>query len=141
MLLDASKAVVTSKSNSDLRTVKQVSRRPSLATFPWSHNFSGHCRTNSDTVKLSSRITCQGKWAKIGFGASYTEMDRESFTNIDSFSYDQTLVPSVGSSDNKGLPSSCANLPFCHWVTSSVTSSKTSQDTTGKFLSGFMLSF
>ncbi|XP_028807185.1 uncharacterized protein LOC114761899 [Neltuma alba] len=131
LLLDASKAVVTSKSNSDLRTVKQVSRRPSLTAFPWSHNFSGHCRTNSDTVKLSSRITCQGKWAKIGFVTSYMGMNRGSFMNLDTFSYDQTLVPSVGSSDNKGLPSSCASLPFCHWVSSSsLTCSKGSRDTT-----------
>ncbi|KAI9076778.1 hypothetical protein K1719_041254 [Acacia pycnantha] len=130
LLLDASKGVLTSKSNGDLRTVKQVSRRPSLTAFSWSHNLSGHCRTNCDAVKLSSRITCQGKWAKIGFHASYMGMDCGSFTNLDSFSYDQTLVPSVGSSDNKGLPSSCANLPFCHWVSSSVTCSKGSQDTT-----------
>ncbi|XP_054810280.1 uncharacterized protein LOC129311832 [Prosopis cineraria] len=131
LLLDASKAVVTSKSNSDLRTVKHVSRRPSLTAFPWSHNFSGHCRTNSDAVRLSSRITCPGKWAKIGFVASFMGMDLGSFTNLDSFSYDQTLVPSVGSSDNKGFLPSCANIPFCHWVlSSSVTCSKGSQVTT-----------
>lgn len=134
LLIDVSKPAITTKNSNDLRSGKQVSRRPSLPAFPWSHAFGGHCRTNSDTVKLStSRSTCQGKWARIGIIASSTDIDRSSFTNFDSFSYDQNLVPSSGSSDKKNLPSLFANLPF-HQLdsSSSVTCSKASQVNTGK---------
>ncbi|XP_004503666.1 uncharacterized protein [Cicer arietinum] len=113
LLIDVSKPAISTKNSNDLRSGKQVSRRPSLPAFPWSHAFGGHCRTNSDTAKLStSRSTCQGKWARIGVIASSTDIDRSSFTNFDSFSYDQSLVPSSGNSDNKVFQSLFANLPF-----------------------------
>ncbi|KAG5014521.1 hypothetical protein JHK85_020657 [Glycine max] len=95
LLLDVSKPAVTTKNGIDQRSGKQVSRRPSLPTFPWSHAFGGHSRTNSDTGKLStSRSMCQGKWSRTCVIASSTDADRSSFTNLDSFSYDQSLVPS-----------------------------------------------
>lgn len=132
LLLDASKHVATSKSSNDLRTGKQVIRRPSLVAFPWSHALGGHCRNNSDAVKLSSRSTCQGKWARIGFIASSTSIDRGYFTNLDSFSYDQSLVPLVSSSDKKVFPSLSASLSSCHWDSSSpVACSKGSQVAAG----------
>ncbi|XP_027340730.1 uncharacterized protein LOC113854084 isoform X4 [Abrus precatorius] len=60
LLLDVSKLAITTKNSNDQRSGKQVSRRPSLPAFPWSHAFGGHSRTNSDTVKLStSRSSCQ----------------------------------------------------------------------------------
>lgn len=135
LLLDASKPVVASRSSNDLRPSKQVTRRPSLPTFPWSHALGGHCRTNTDTVKLSSRSACQGKWARIGITVGFTGNDRGCFTNLDSFSYDQSLVPSFGSSDNKVFPS-----PFCNWdASSSATCSKGSQLTAVTFL--FLISW
>ncbi|KAH1235687.1 hypothetical protein GmHk_08G021102 [Glycine max] len=113
LLLDVSKPAVTTKNGIDQRSGKQVSRRPSLPTFPWSHAFGGHSRTNSDTGKLStSRSMCQGKWSRTCVIASSTDADRSSFTNLDSFSYDQSLVPSSGSSDKKNFSSLFANLPF-----------------------------
>ncbi|TKY60671.1 hypothetical protein E2542_SST17770 [Spatholobus suberectus] len=113
LLLDVSKLTVTTKNSNDQRSGKQVSRRPSLPAFPWSHAFGGHSRTNSDTVKLStSRSMCQGKWTRIGVIASSTDTDRGSFTNLDSFSYDQSLVPSSGRSDKKNITTLFANLPF-----------------------------
>ncbi|KAI4315475.1 hypothetical protein L6164_028278 [Bauhinia variegata] len=121
LLLEASKSVTSkSSSSTDIRLGKQISRRPSLPPFPWSHAFGGHCRTNSEAVKLStSRSTCQGKWARIGVIASSAGIDRGCYTNLDSYGYDQSLVPSACCSDNKAFPALCANLPFCQWDSAS----------------------
>ncbi|XP_027340728.1 uncharacterized protein LOC113854084 isoform X2 [Abrus precatorius] len=128
LLLDVSKLAITTKNSNDQRSGKQVSRRPSLPAFPWSHAFGGHSRTNSDTVKLStSRSSCQGKWTRIGFVASSIDIDRSCFTNLDSFSYDQSLVPSSCSSDKRIFPSLFANLPFHQLDSSSVSCSEDSQ--------------
>lgn len=111
LLIDVSKPAISTKNSNDPRSGKQVSRRPSLPAFPWSHAFGGHSRTNSDTAKLStSRSTCQAKWARIGVIASSTDIDRSLFTDLDSFSYDESLVPSSGSSDYKRISSLFANL-------------------------------
>ncbi|XP_061337879.1 uncharacterized protein LOC133284793 [Gastrolobium bilobum] len=129
LMLDVPKPAITTKNSNDLRSGKQVSCRPSLPAFPWSHAFGGHSRTNSDTVKLStSRSTCQGKWARIGLIASSADIDRSCFTDLDSFSYDQSLVPSSGCSDKQNFQSLFPNLPF-HQLdsSSSVTCSKDSQ--------------
>lgn len=132
LLLDVSKLAITTKSSNDLRSGKQASRRPSLPSFPWSHAFGGHSRTNYDTVKLStSRSTCQGKWARMGVIASSTVIDRSHFTNLDSFSYDQSLVPSTGSSDNKLLASLCATIPSGQWDSSSPVTCKDYQVNAG----------
>ncbi|KAI5384908.1 hypothetical protein KIW84_071771 [Lathyrus oleraceus] len=65
------------------------------------------------TTKLStSRSTCRGKWARIGLIASFTDIDRSSCTDPDSFSYDESLVPSSGNSDSKLIQSFCDSLPF-----------------------------
>ncbi|CAK8579251.1 unnamed protein product [Lathyrus sativus] len=113
LLIDVSKLAISTKNSNDLRSGKQVSRRPSLPSFPWSHAFGGNFRTNSDTAKLStSRSTCRGKWARIGLIASSSDIDRSSFTDLDSFSYDQSLVPSFGNSDSQLIQSFFASLPF-----------------------------
>ncbi|MED6191494.1 hypothetical protein PIB30_118985 [Stylosanthes scabra] len=129
LLLDVSKPAITTKNNSDLRSGKQVLRRPCLPAFPWSHGFGGHSRSNPDTVKLSaSRNVCQGKWARINVIVSSTAIDRSRFTDLDSFNYDQSLVPSTGSSSNKSFPSLFANLPIRQCDSSSmVACSKDSQ--------------
>ncbi|XP_014510384.1 uncharacterized protein LOC106769326 isoform X2 [Vigna radiata var. radiata] len=130
LLLDVSKPAATTKnSNNDQRSGKQLSRRPSLPAFTWSHAFGGHSRTNSDAVKSSaSRSTCQGKWSRIGVITGSTNTDRSSFTNLDTFSYDQSLVPSSGSSEKKNFSSLFANLPFHHLdSSSSVSCSEDSQ--------------
>ncbi|QHO58035.1 hypothetical protein HN51_012543 [Arachis hypogaea] len=129
LLLDVSKPAITTKNSSDLRSGKQVLRRPCLPAFPWSHGFGGHSRSNPDTVKLStSRNICQGKWARINVVASSTAIDRSCFTNLDSFNYDQSLVPSTGRSANKSCPSLFANLPIRQCDSSStITCSKDSQ--------------
>ncbi|KAK7399160.1 hypothetical protein VNO78_10336 [Psophocarpus tetragonolobus] len=131
LLLDVSKPSATTKNSNDQRSGKQVPRRPNLPAFPWSHAFGGNSRTNSDAVKLStSRSMCQGKWLRIGVIASSSDTDRSSFTNLDSFSYDQSLVPSSGSSDKKNLSSLFANLPFHQLDSSSFVSC--SQDSQAK---------
>lgn len=135
LLIDVTtKPAITTKNSNELRPGKQVSRRPSLPAFPWSHAFGGHCRTSSDTVKLStSRSMCQGKWAGIGIIASTSDIDRSSFTNFDSFSYDQSLVPSSGNSEKIIFPSLFASLPFQQLdSSSSATCSKASQVNAGK---------
>ncbi|XP_019446561.1 PREDICTED: uncharacterized protein LOC109349943 isoform X2 [Lupinus angustifolius] len=128
LLLDVSKLAITTKSTNDLRSGKQASRLPSLPSFPWLHAFGGHSRTNSDTVKLStSRSACQGKWARIGVITNFTDIDRSSFINLDSFSYDTSLVPSSGSSGNKLLPPLFPNLSSFQWDSSSPVTCKDSQ--------------
>ncbi|TKY70980.1 hypothetical protein E2542_SST07275 [Spatholobus suberectus] len=131
LLLDVSKRAVPTKNRNNLHSGKQVSHQPSLPAFPWSNAFGSHSRINADAVKLStSRSTCQGKWARVGLIASPTDIGRGCFTNLDSFSYDQSLVPSTGSPNNKVCPSLFANLPFCQWDSSSpVTYSKDSKAT------------
>ncbi|KAK7318173.1 hypothetical protein RJT34_02872 [Clitoria ternatea] len=129
LLFDVSKLSVSTKNNNDQRSGKQVSRRLSLPAFPWSHAFGGHSRTNSDTSKSStSRSSCQGKWRRIGVIGRSPDTDRSCFTNIDSFSYDQSLVPSSSSSDKQNFPSVFATLPL-HQLdsSSSVSCSKDSQ--------------
>ncbi|XP_021679381.2 uncharacterized protein LOC110664131 isoform X2 [Hevea brasiliensis] len=97
LLLDAAKPAVSSRNAPDPRTGKQTSRRPSLSPFPWSQTFSGHCRTNSDAVKLlASRSTCQGRWVKMGNSLNSLGITSSCFTNLESFAYDETLVPSSG---------------------------------------------
>ncbi|XP_065858375.1 uncharacterized protein [Euphorbia lathyris] len=97
LLLDAAKPAVSSRSAPDSRPGKQISRRPSLPTFPWSHTFSGHCRTNSDAGKLlTSRTACQGRWMKIRTNFSSFGTASDCLPNLESFSYDESLVPSCG---------------------------------------------
>ncbi|KAG5228302.1 UPF0706 protein [Salix suchowensis] len=45
----------------------RIIKASSLSAFPWSHTFTGHSRTNSDSVKcLPSRSACQGRWVRTG---------------------------------------------------------------------------
>ncbi|XP_031249622.1 uncharacterized protein LOC116107497 isoform X1 [Pistacia vera] len=117
LLLDAAKPSAPSRNNSDIRSGKHISRRASLPPFPWSHTYNGHCRTNSDAVKLlTSRSTCQGRWARINSSA-ILGASTDSFTNLELLTYDQSLVP----------PSTSVSTPWCEWGSSSiVTSSKSS---------------
>ncbi|TXG50580.1 hypothetical protein EZV62_023104 [Acer yangbiense] len=115
LLLEATKPSASSRTNSDIRSGKQISRRPSLPQFPWSHTFNGHCRTNSDAVKLLTRSTCQGRWDRIESSAISHGTSTDCFTNLESLTYDQGLVP----------PSSSVSIPWHEWG-SSLTSSKAS---------------
>ena len=96
LLLDAAKPNLSSKNTADLRSGKQISRRVSLPPFPWSHTSSGHCRTSSDVVKLStSKGTCQGRWLRIGKEVkSSSGVATSNFTDLETLTYDQSLVPS-----------------------------------------------
>ncbi|KAJ7952241.1 Chromosome segregation in meiosis 3 [Quillaja saponaria] len=134
LLLDANKPAGSTKNTPDLRAGKQIFRWPSLPPFPWSHAFGGHSRSNSDAVKLSaSKSICHGRWARIGNIASSVGIAGDLFTNLDSLTYDQSLVPSggpkMGSSDNKVFLSLFANQSFCHQDSSSLVFSRTSQVT------------
>ncbi|KAG2681038.1 hypothetical protein I3760_11G126000 [Carya illinoinensis] len=84
-----------------------------LLPFPWSHIFSGHCRNNSDSIKLSARrSTCQGRWLRIGNVCSCQRIATDFLANIESLTYDQSLVPSGLSSENKIWPSISVSLPW-----------------------------
>ncbi|KAI9173702.1 hypothetical protein LWI28_005102 [Acer negundo] len=116
LLLEATKPSASSRTNSDIRSGKQISRRPSLPQFPWSHTFNGHCRTNPDAVKLlTSRSTCQGRWERIESSAISHGTSTDCFTNLESLTYDLGLVP----------PSSSVSIPWHEWG-SSLKSSKAS---------------
>ncbi|GKV23193.1 hypothetical protein SLEP1_g32953 [Rubroshorea leprosula] len=131
LLLDAAKPSSSSRNTSDLRSGKQISRRPSLPPFPWSHTSNGHCRTNSDVVKcLTSRTTCQGRWVKIAKAASSPGSGTYSSTDLESLTYDQSMVPlrsKSGGLDNRIFPST-SGLPFGEWGSPSLaTDSRASQ--------------
>ncbi|GLT77751.1 hypothetical protein SLA2020_493110 [Shorea laevis] len=131
LLLDAAKPSSSSRNTSDLRSCKQICRRPSLPPFPWSHNFNGHYRTNSDAVKcLTSRTTCQGRWVKIAKAASSPASGTYSFTDLETLTYDQSLVPLISKAaglENRIFPS-IVGLPLWEQGSPSLaTNSKASQ--------------
>ncbi|XP_010545377.1 PREDICTED: uncharacterized protein LOC104817764 isoform X2 [Tarenaya hassleriana] len=96
LLQDASKPSQCSKNNSDQRSAKQLPPRVGLPHFPWSHSFNGNCRTNSEAAKLLvSRTLCQGCWLRIANNTSSPRNVTDSFTNLDSFTFNQSLVPSL----------------------------------------------
>ena len=143
LLLDAVKPAGSSKSTPDQRLGKPISHRANLPPFPWAHTFSGHCKTNSDAVKLStSRSTCQGRWQRIGSTAGSLGDVTDCFKDLESFTYDQSLVPSqglkLGVLENEVGTS--ASFPLHDWCpSSSTTCSKASHLPPGKtFLKGLI---
>ncbi|KAL2926168.1 Co-chaperone protein HscB-like protein [Bienertia sinuspersici] len=92
LLQDAVKPVVSSKPQ-DLRNGKPLSHRVSLPPFPWSQNFNGHNKSNNDSVRLSNRSLCQGRWVRIRSNASFIGGGNEDFADLDSLTYDNSLVP------------------------------------------------
>ncbi|KAF5478181.1 hypothetical protein F2P56_004764 [Juglans regia] len=113
LLLDVAKSSASSRNTSDLRTGKTMPCKVTLPPFPWSHIFSGHCRNNSDSIKLStSRSTCQGRWLRIANVCSCQRIATDFLANIESLTYDQSLVPSGLSSENKIWPSISVSLPW-----------------------------
>ncbi|KAJ6701784.1 F22C12.19 [Salix koriyanagi] len=97
LLLDATKHAASSRHVPDPRPGKPTSRRASLSAFPWSHTFTGHSRTNSDSVKcLPSRSACQGRWVRTGDSFNSPGSAPCCFMNLESLAYDETLVPSQG---------------------------------------------
>lgn len=124
LLLDAAKPAGSSKSTHDQRLGKPITHRANLPPFPWAHAFSGHCKTNSDVVKLStSRSSCQGRWQRIGSTAGSLGDVTDRFKDLESFTYDQSLVPSHVSKldivENEVGPS--ASFPQDEWCPSSST--------------------
>lgn len=131
LLLDAAKSSVSSRNTSDLRPGKQMSRKVSLAPFPWSHTYSGHCRTNSDAIKLpATRSTCQGRWVRIGNVSSSPRNSTDCLANLESLTYDQSLVPLGLRSENKTFPA--IPVSFHRDSLSSATCSKASHLFVGK---------
>ncbi|BFG31801.1 hypothetical protein CerSpe_180750 [Prunus speciosa] len=118
LLLDAAKPALSSKSTPDPCSGKQISRGASLPPFPWSHTSNGHCRTSSDAAKLStSRGTCQGRWQRIGKNIlSSLGAVTNNFTDLESLTYDQSLVPSarlkIAGSENQVSPSISVSLSW-----------------------------
>lgn len=123
LLLDASKPVGSSKATTDQRLGKSMSHRANLPPFPWAHTFSGHGKTNSDAAKLSTnKSTCQGRWRRVGSATGSAGDVTDCFKDLESFTYDQSLVPSqgpkLGVSENEVAPSS---IPQGNWCSSSST--------------------
>ncbi|OMP06116.1 hypothetical protein COLO4_08352 [Corchorus olitorius] len=123
LLLDATKPSSSTRSNTDTRSGKQITRRSSLPPFPWSHTFNGHCRTNSDAVKcLSNKSTCQGRWVKIPNTSSSPGLASGCFTDLESLAYDPSLIPSglkLGSKEG-GMAPSTDSLRLCEQGSSSL---------------------
>ncbi|TQE07033.1 hypothetical protein C1H46_007423 [Malus baccata] len=119
LLLDAAKPASSSKNTPDPSSGKQISRRASLPSFPWSHTSNGHCRSSSDAAKQSiSRGTCQGRWLRIDKNIlSSLGNATDNLTDLESVTYDQSLVPSarlkVSGSQNKVSPSISVSLSRC----------------------------
>ncbi|KAM1209018.1 hypothetical protein ACFX2J_014603 [Malus domestica] len=119
LLLDAAKPASSSKNTPDPCSGRQISRRASLPPFSWSHTSNGHCRTSSDAAKQStSRGTCQGRWLRIERNIlSSLWVATSNLTDLESLSYNQSLVPSarlkVAGSHDKVCPSISVSLPQC----------------------------
>ncbi|GAB4834481.1 hypothetical protein Ancab_032737 [Ancistrocladus abbreviatus] len=92
LLQDAAKPAASLR-YSDPRSSKPISYCLGLPPFPWSHNFNGHCKSNSEAAKLSNRSTCQGRWVRMQYTPSFLGGGTECFTNLGSLSYDSSLVP------------------------------------------------
>ncbi|KAA8522458.1 hypothetical protein F0562_013181 [Nyssa sinensis] len=133
LLLDAAKPALSSRNNTDPRLGKPLSHRAGLPPFPWSHSSGGHCKSNTDAVKLStSRSTCQGRWVKIGNSATSLPGTTTDFlVDFESLAYDHTLVPSAGLKlgplDNENVPSTSLSIPSHEWGLPSSTCSTASQ--------------
>jgi hypothetical protein len=98
-----------------------------LPAFPWSHTFSGHSRTNSDSVKcLPSRSTCQGRWVRIRDSFNSPGSASDCFMNLESLAYDETLVPSQGPKLAVVGNNVDSLKPCCGWSLSSSLASITS---------------
>ncbi|XP_057967541.1 uncharacterized protein LOC131157421 isoform X2 [Malania oleifera] len=132
LLLDAAKPVVSSRNSIDLCLGKPISLRAGLPPFPWSHAFGGHCKSNSDAAKSSTnRNTCQGRWMKIGNAATAVGGVADCFSDLDSLTYDDGLVPSglkLGPTGNEKTSFMSISLSWCEQGPSpSATCSKVSQ--------------
>lgn len=116
-LLMDSKPASASKNTSDLRLGKPVSHRGGLQPFSWSQSSGGHCKSNSDSVKLStSRNVCQGRWVKIGNPASSLVPTTGFLVELESLTYDHHLVPlgaqKFGPKENENGSSSSVHPHF-----------------------------
>ncbi|XP_042505715.1 uncharacterized protein LOC122082314 isoform X2 [Macadamia integrifolia] len=110
LLLDLSKLGVSSRSSTDLRPSKLTSKRVGLPPFSWSHSIGVPCKTNADVGKLgTTRSTSQGRWVRIGSAASSLGNACGGFSDLDSLTYDLSLIPSrglkLGLSEDEKVPS------------------------------------
>ncbi|CAN1189648.1 hypothetical protein LINPERPRIM_LOCUS24604 [Linum perenne] len=134
LLQDAVKPAASSRSASDQRPGKQLARGASLPPFPWSQNFNGHCRTNSDTAKLvTSRSTCQGRWGRVDNWVSSIGVPSNCFANLESLIYDEALVPSCGPKLEGDNITAAGSTPAC---TCNCSLSTTQTSLTSQFSSG-----
>ncbi|KAA8520881.1 hypothetical protein F0562_011554 [Nyssa sinensis] len=134
LLLDAAKPALSSRNNTEPRLGKSVFHRAGLPPFPWSHTSSGHCKSNTDAVKLStSRSTCQGRWVKMESSATSEAGSTTNFlVDFGSLAYDHSLVPSAvlksGPLENGNASSTSHSFPSCErGLSSSTTCSIASQ--------------
>ncbi|KAK6935444.1 hypothetical protein RJ641_035599 [Dillenia turbinata] len=98
LLQDTSKPAASLRYSPDARSGKIISHRASLPPFPWSHAFGGHFKSSSDSAKLStSRSTCLGRWKRVGNTASSLGAVTDCYSDLESLSYDYSLVPIKGS--------------------------------------------
>uniref|UniRef100_A0A1J3J3N0 Uncharacterized protein n=1 Tax=Noccaea caerulescens TaxID=107243 RepID=A0A1J3J3N0_NOCCA len=107
LLQDASKPSQNSKNNSDqMRSAKLVPPRGGLLPhFPWSQAFNGSSRTNSEAAKLlNGKTLCQGRWLRIADTTmSPPSSITSQFTNLDSLTFNQSLVHPVQNQTNTTL--------------------------------------
>ncbi|KAF8379604.1 hypothetical protein HHK36_029045 [Tetracentron sinense] len=137
LLLDTAKPSLSSRSITDLRSGKPLSQGASLPPFHWSHSSGGACKSNVDSGKLSTnRGICQGKWVRIGSIASSLGGAPSCFSDLDSLTFDHSLVPSGGIkmslSGNEKAPCTPVRLPGSEQASSSIVSHLASHVPPGK---------
>ncbi|KFK40475.1 hypothetical protein AALP_AA2G000600 [Arabis alpina] len=125
LLQDASKP--SPKNNSDQqRPAKQLPPRAGLPHFPWSQAFNGSSRTNSESAKLlNGKTICQGRWLRIAETTtrSSPESITNNFANLDSLTFNQSLVPPLQKQNISGTKTSqtvFANTNSCQCTEASV---------------------
>ncbi|KAJ4950079.1 hypothetical protein NE237_026911 [Protea cynaroides] len=117
LLLDVAKPALSSRSSTDLCPSKLTSKRVGLPSLSLSHSIGVSCKTNADVAKLcTSKGTCQARWVRIGSTASFIGDARSCFSDVDSLTYDHSLVPSrglkVGLSEDEKVPSLLVKNPW-----------------------------
>ncbi|KAL0794008.1 hypothetical protein Bca101_065385 [Brassica carinata] len=123
LLQDASKPSQNSKNMSDQqRSAKQLPHRGGLPHFPWSQAYNASSRTNSEAAKLlTGKTLCQGRWLRI---AETTISSHESitnhFANLDSLTFNQSLVQKQTVAGSKTSQAVLANTTSCQCTEASV---------------------
>ncbi|CAH8384348.1 unnamed protein product [Eruca vesicaria subsp. sativa] len=123
LLQDASKPSQNSKNMPDQqRSAKQPPQHGGLPYFPWSQAYNASSRTNSEAAKLlTGKTLCQGRWLRIAdTSISSNESITDLSANLDSLTFNQSLVLALPFAGTKTSQAILANTTSCQCAEASV---------------------